>query len=118
MHICALPDEESHIRACQGWSLASHADNIQHGMSVGLLPPIVFEAGFRLKKKAFFKNIGTITAFAVVGTFISTLVFGLATWLLLLLRIVKRQHMGTSPVLTCLLYGETPKGWHTNQLAM
>ena len=65
----------------------------------------MFEAGFRLKKKAFFKNIGTITAFAVVGTFISTLVFGLATWLLVLLRIVQRQHMGTSPLLSCLLYG-------------
>ena len=33
-----------------------------------LLPPIIFEAGYTLRRKNFFRNLGTITAYAVVGT--------------------------------------------------
>lgn len=72
----------------------------------GLLPPIVFAAGFTLKKRAFFRNFGTIAMFAVLGTFISTLIFGLLTYLLMLLHIVKRSHLGSAPLVECLLYGE------------
>ncbi|KQJ87491.1 sodium/hydrogen exchanger 2 [Brachypodium distachyon] len=36
-----------------------------------LLPPIIFNAGFQVKKKQFFRNFMTITLFAVVGTLIS-----------------------------------------------
>lgn len=42
-----------------------------------LLPPIIFEAGFNLKKKRFFRNLSTITLLAVMGTIISTFVIGL-----------------------------------------
>ena len=41
-----------------------------------LLPPIIFEAGYTLRSKSFFRNIGTIVAYAVVGTFVSTFVVG------------------------------------------
>jgi NhaP-type Na+/H+ or K+/H+ antiporter len=36
-----------------------------------LLPPIIFEAGFNMKKKPFFKNIGAIMAYSFIGTFLA-----------------------------------------------
>ncbi|OVA09246.1 Na+/H+ exchanger [Macleaya cordata] len=37
-----------------------------------LLPPIIFNAGFQVKKKQFFRNFSTIMLFGVIGVFIST----------------------------------------------
>ncbi|PRW57911.1 sodium hydrogen exchanger variant 1 [Chlorella sorokiniana] len=70
-----------------------------------LLPPIVYQAGFSLKKRQFFANAGAILVYAILGTFISALVFGLATYLLVLLGIVRRSHLGGSPFIECLAYG-------------
>ncbi|KAK4273500.1 hypothetical protein QN277_021884 [Acacia crassicarpa] len=36
-----------------------------------LLPPIIFNAGFQVKKKQFFKNFTTILLFGVIGTVVS-----------------------------------------------
>lgn len=36
-----------------------------------LLPPIIFEAGYNMKKKPFCKNIGAILLYSFLGTFIA-----------------------------------------------
>jgi len=46
-----------------------------------LLPPIMFDAGFTLNKANFFANIVPITAFAVFGTIIASIVFSLVIYI-------------------------------------
>eukprot|EP00808_Paulinella_micropora_P013461 g5818.t1 len=46
----------------------------------GLVPPIMMEAGYTLKRKQFFRNFISIVTFAVFGTFVSTLVVGCGVW--------------------------------------
>ncbi|DBA04696.1 TPA: hypothetical protein N0F65_012279, partial [Lagenidium giganteum] len=41
-----------------------------------LLPPIILEAGFSMKKRGFFSNFSTILLLAIVGTLVATFVTG------------------------------------------
>ena len=65
--------------------------------------------GFTLKKKDFFKNAPAIAVFAVGGTFVSTLVFGLLTYFLVIIHVVSRSALGPAPLTECMLYGAHPR---------
>ncbi|AQK48710.1 Sodium/hydrogen exchanger [Zea mays] len=54
-----------------------------------LLPPIIFNAGFQVKKKQFFRNFITITLFGAVGTLISFTVISLGA-----LGLISRLNIG------------------------
>jgi NhaP-type Na+/H+ or K+/H+ antiporter len=45
------------------------------------LPPIIFAAGFNMRRKRFFENFGYISLFGVIGTVITFLVFTIMTFL-------------------------------------
>jgi solute carrier family 9 (sodium/hydrogen exchanger), member 8 len=45
-----------------------------------ILPPIMFEAGYSLSKRDFFKEAGSICMFAIPGTMISAVVFGIGIY--------------------------------------
>ncbi|KAL2927826.1 Sodium/hydrogen exchanger 4, partial [Bienertia sinuspersici] len=45
-----------------------------------LLPPIIFNARFQVKKKQIFQNFLTIMLFGVIGVFISTTIISVGSW--------------------------------------
>lgn len=67
-----------------------------------LLPPIIFEAGYTLKKRDFFTNFWTISLFAVFGTIVSTFVIGFCVYVTGLTGIIT---IDTSSPMEALLFG-------------
>ncbi|GLT42009.1 hypothetical protein SLA2020_160330 [Shorea laevis] len=54
-----------------------------------LLPPIIFNAGFQVKKKQFFRNFMTIMLFGAVGTLISFIIISLGA-----MQFFKKMNIG------------------------
>ena len=46
-----------------------------------MLPPIIFEAGYTMRKHRFFANFGTILLYAIIGTGVSIVATGLLLYL-------------------------------------
>lgn len=47
-----------------------------------VLPPIIFAAGYNMKRKEFFKNFTNIAIFGVGSTLLQFVVFTFLTWML------------------------------------
>nr|DAD24242.1 TPA_asm: hypothetical protein HUJ06_025705 [Nelumbo nucifera] len=65
-----------------------------------LLPPIIFQSGFSLSPKPFFSNFGAIVTFAILGTFIASIVTGVLVYLGGVMFL-----MYGLPFVECLMFG-------------
>ncbi|KAJ8276418.1 hypothetical protein COCON_G00081700 [Conger conger] len=70
-----------------------------------LLPPIIFHAGYSLKRRHFFRNMGSILAYAFVGTVISCFVIGLIMYGCVVLMKQVGQLGGDFFFTDCLFFG-------------
>ncbi|KAJ7310416.1 hypothetical protein JRQ81_007330 [Phrynocephalus forsythii] len=70
-----------------------------------LLPPIIFHAGYSLKRRHFFRNLGSILAYAFLGTAISCFVIGSIMYGCVALMKVMGQLAGDFYFTDCLLFG-------------
>jgi len=65
-----------------------------------LLPPIIFDSGYSMKRKNFFQNLGGIIAYAFAGTAIATFITGGLLYL-----VVMTGWMSDLTFLECLIFG-------------
>uniref|UniRef100_A0A8C6YCH6 Sodium/hydrogen exchanger n=1 Tax=Naja naja TaxID=35670 RepID=A0A8C6YCH6_NAJNA len=70
-----------------------------------LLPPIIFYAGYSLKRRHFFRNLGSILAYAFLGTAISCFVIGSIMYGCVALMKVMGQLRGDFYFTDCLFFG-------------
>eukprot|EP00727_Mastigamoeba_balamuthi_P012251 m51a1_g7649 putative sodium hydrogen exchanger variant 1 (659) ;mRNA; f:382944-385428 len=79
------------------WMSESQYDKV---FFYALFPPVIFNAGLTLRSKPFVQNIGSILTFAVIGTILCSVLFGLLIWVL-----GKYGHTGSPDIVECLLFG-------------
>ncbi|XP_039381876.1 sodium/hydrogen exchanger 7 isoform X1 [Mauremys reevesii] len=70
-----------------------------------LLPPIIFHAGYSLKKRHFFRNLGSILAYAFLGTAVSCFIIGNLMYGVVKLMKLVGQLSDTFYYTDCLLFG-------------
>ncbi|KAE8625676.1 hypothetical protein XENTR_v10006359 [Xenopus tropicalis] len=70
-----------------------------------LLPPIIFHAGYSLKKRHFFRNIGSILAYAFFGTALSCFIIGNLMYGVVKLMKLVGQLDGKFYYTDCLFFG-------------
>ncbi|XP_055015379.1 LOW QUALITY PROTEIN: sodium/hydrogen exchanger 6 [Boleophthalmus pectinirostris] len=70
-----------------------------------LLPPIIFYAGYSLKRRHFFRNMGSILAYAFLGTVISAFIIGLLMYGTVTLMKHVGQLAGEFFFTDCLFFG-------------
>ncbi|XP_069826932.1 sodium/hydrogen exchanger 7 isoform X1 [Dendropsophus ebraccatus] len=70
-----------------------------------LLPPIIFHAGYSLKKRHFFRNIGSILAYAFFGTAVSCFIIGNLMYGVVKLMKLVGQLDGKFYYTDCLFFG-------------
>ncbi|XP_074024960.1 sodium/hydrogen exchanger 7 isoform X2 [Numenius arquata] len=70
-----------------------------------LLPPIIFHAGYSLKKRHFFRNLGSILAFAFLGTAVSCFIIGNLMYGVVKLMKLVGQLSDKFYYTDCLLFG-------------
>uniref|UniRef100_A0A672YMN7 Sodium/hydrogen exchanger n=1 Tax=Sphaeramia orbicularis TaxID=375764 RepID=A0A672YMN7_9TELE len=70
-----------------------------------LLPPIIFHAGYSLKRRHFFRNMGSILAYAFLGTVISCFIIGLLMYGCVMLMKQVGQLGGDFFFTDCLFFG-------------
>uniref|UniRef100_UPI00358F485A sodium/hydrogen exchanger 6-like isoform X2 n=1 Tax=Myxine glutinosa TaxID=7769 RepID=UPI00358F485A len=71
-----------------------------------LLPPIIFNAGYSLKRRHFFRNLGSILTFAFLGTTISCIITGLIVYGFTRILVAMGQQRKSSFFFTdCLFFG-------------
>uniref|UniRef100_A0A8C9VAQ5 Sodium/hydrogen exchanger n=1 Tax=Scleropages formosus TaxID=113540 RepID=A0A8C9VAQ5_SCLFO len=70
-----------------------------------LLPPIIFHAGYSLKRRHFFRNLGSILAYAFMGTVISCFVIGMIMYGCVMLMKEVGQLAGEFFFTDCLFFG-------------
>jgi NhaP-type Na+/H+ or K+/H+ antiporter len=47
-----------------------------------ILPPIIFAAGYNMKRRRFMRNLGYISVFGIIGTLMSFIMIGSGAYLL------------------------------------
>ena len=77
---CAVTALQHPLQHTASWAFNHPATLLLVCLRRYLLPPIIFYAGLSVKKKQFFRNFATISAFGILGTYVAFAVIALALY--------------------------------------